>query len=361
MHDRLKTTKVKIKDFYIGSNAPILVQSMTNYPLENVSATIEQINLMHKKGAGLVRVAVRTRDEIKYLNDILKNVSIPVCADIHFDYKIALGAIDAGINKIRINPGNIGDEKRVKDVVSAAKNASIPIRIGVNGGSIDKKKYQEVTPLALLESALDHIHILEDLNFDQIVVSIKSSDLRQTIEANQLLRTKVNYPIHIGLTEAGYGQACVVNSSIAIGSLLLDGIGDTIRVSMTGDPVEEIDVAYDILKAINAIDWGVKIISCPTCGRTDPTIDLLEIAKKIDEDLKRKYLIKLQKIHKIITIAIMGCEVNGPGEAAHADLGIAGARNGKFLLFAKGEIVKKINESEIISSIGEQVEQLLEV
>lgn len=360
LSNRKPTKKIKVKDIYIGGDAPIVVQSMTNIPVSDVSQSINQINKMQTKGAGLVRVAVRTRDEVKFLKEILKDVSVPICADIHFDYKIALGAIDAGIHKIRINPGNIGDEKRTQEVVSAAQSAGIPIRIGVNGGSIDKKKYKEATPEALLDSAMSHIKILEDLNFENIIVSIKSSSLIDTINANRLLSQKRDYPIHVGLTEAGYGTACVVQSSIAIGSLLLDGIGDTIRVSMTGDPVQEIDIAYEILKSVNAIDWGVKIISCPTCGRTDQEIDLLEIAEHIDENINEKFLLKLKSLHKTITIAVMGCEVNGPGEALHADIGIAGARNQKFLLFSRGKIIKKIYKEEIIPEINKLVLNLID-
>jgi (E)-4-hydroxy-3-methylbut-2-enyl-diphosphate synthase len=360
MINRKATKKVKIGNFSIGADSPIAVQSMTNLPLEKVSATISQINALQVRGAHLVRVAVPTLDESKYLKEILGNVNLPICADIHFDYKIALAAIEAGIHKIRINPGNIGSAERTREVVSAASQAGIPIRIGVNGGSIDKKKYPIVTPEALVDSAMQHVHILEELNFENIVISIKSSDILQTIEANKLLAAKRDYPIHVGLTEAGYGEACIVQSSMAIGALLMEGIGDTIRVSMTGDPLQEIDIAYEILKSINAVNWGVKIISCPTCGRTDTTIDLLKIASTLDKEINSVFVEKLKEQKRTVSVAVMGCEVNGPGEASHADVGVAGARNGSFLLFAKGEIVKKISEADVVKEVAEQIDQLLD-
>ncbi len=344
---RKKTRKIKIKDIYIGGDSPIIVQSMTNLPLDKVKETIDQINKMQSKGAGLVRVAVQSRDEVKFLKVILGEVKLPICADIHFDYKIALESIDAGVNKIRINPGNIGSDERVRKVAKAAKSAGVPIRIGVNGGSIDKKKYSHLTARALVDSALSHIQLLENNNFEDIVVSLKSSDIRQTIEANILFNQIRDYPIHIGLTEAGYGQVCIVQSSIVIGNLLFDGIGDTVRVSMTGDPIEEIDVAYNILRATGNIKWGIKIISCPTCGRTSTGIDLLEITKKLEIYLRERFNEILEKKRISIKIAVMGCEVNGPGEASHADAGIAGARNGTFLFFKAGKPEKTIKAFEI--------------
>ncbi len=350
------TTKIRVKDLIIGGNAPIAVQSMTNLPLKNVSGTIDQINRLDEMGCNLVRVAVKTIDETQYLREIISNVTLPLCADIHFDYRIALKAIDAGIHKIRINPGNIGDVERTKQVVEAAKQNQIPIRIGVNGGSIDKNKYSEPTPDALVDSAMSHVQILEDLNFTDIAVSIKSSDIFTTIEANKILSQKKNYPIHVGLTEAGFGRTCLVQSSIAIGHLLLNGIGDTIRVSMTGDPYQEIDAAYDILRSLNFIDYGIKIISCPTCGRTDVSIDLLEIAEETERELKKRFADKLMHKNKLISIAVMGCEVNGPGEASHADYGIAGAGSGNFLLFKKGASKGKIARSEIIKKLSELIE-----
>lgn len=356
---RKKTKEVKIGNFIIGGDNPIAVQSMTNIPAENVMKNIDQINQLAEIGADLVRLAVKTVDEAQYLPEIIKNVNIPLCADIHFDYRIALKAIDSGISKIRINPGNIGDEKRTIEVVKAASLAKVPIRIGVNGGSIDKKKYPEVTSDALVDSAMKHVHILEDLNFEDIVVSIKSSDVFQTMEANKLFSEKRNYPLHVGLTEAGFGRTCLVQSSIAIGNLLLNGIGDTIRVSMTGDPLPEIDAAYDILRTLGHIDWGIKIISCPTCGRTDTDIDLLETAKFVENYLSKNYGKILKKRKLSVKVAVMGCVVNGPGEASHADFGIAGAGSGNFLLFEKGVRLKKIHKTEIETNLKEVMDKYL--
>ena len=359
MISRKKTRVIKIRDIAIGGNNPVVVQSMTNVPLQNVEETIKQINDLEKLGAGIVRIAVRTLDDAEYIPEIIKGTNIPICADIHFNYKIALKSIDNGIDKIRLNPGNIKNEKHVIEVVNAAKLNNVPIRIGVNGGSIDKNKYKSVTPEALVDSAINHLEILENLHFDNIVVSIKSSDIFQTIEANKLFSQKYDYPVHIGLTEAGFGDFCIVQSSIAIGSLLLSGIGDTIRVSMTGSPLGEISPAFDILKSLSLIDYGIKIISCPTCGRTDPSIDLLKISNEVKERLTETFLDKLKSRHIMLSIAVMGCEVNGPGEASHADFGIAGASNGKFILFSKGEKLGVIDENTIIERLSEQIHNIL--
>jgi len=343
----------------IGGSSPISVQTMTNVPLSDVAATVSQIRRMTERGASLVRLAVMTVDDVPYLKSVISQTDIPLCADIHFDYRIALGAIDAGIHKIRINPGNIGSVERTREVVRAANDRGIPIRIGVNGGSIDKKKYASPTPEALVDSALSHVTILEDLGFEDIVVSIKASDVVHTVEANELFASKRDYPLHVGLTEAGYGLACTVQSSIAIGSLLLKGLGDTIRVSMTGDPVEEIDIAYEILLSLGLLDYGVRIVSCPTCGRTDPTIDLAVIAREIDSEVKKRFATRIKNNRKRITIAVMGCEVNGPGEASHADIGIAGARSGHFLLFRKGEKIGKFNSNQAITELLAIVDELI--
>ncbi|MBN1501430.1 MAG: flavodoxin-dependent (E)-4-hydroxy-3-methylbut-2-enyl-diphosphate synthase [Spirochaetes bacterium] len=353
---RNKTRQIRVKDLLIGGDAPISVQSMTNLPVRDVRGNVEQINRLDRAGCKLVRVALRTSDDVKFLKEILADVSIPVCADIHFDYRIALGAIEAGIHKIRINPGNIGSIEKTSIVAGAAREKNIPIRIGVNGGSIDRKKYSDATPEALVDSALSHVEILENLDFHDIAVSIKSSDIFSTIEANKLFASKRDYPVHVGLTEAGFGRTCLVQSSIAIGHLLLNGIGDTIRVSMTGDPYQEIDAAYDILRSLDIIEYGIKIISCPTCGRTDTGINLLEIAEEIENTMKAKFDSILERKNRIISIAVMGCEVNGPGEASHADYGIAGAGSSNFLLFKKGKSEGKIKCNEIISRLTGLIE-----
>jgi len=358
---RHSTKAIKIKDLVIGGNADISVQTMTNLPLSKTSETIEQINRLAAEGASLVRLAVLTVNDADYLKDIIRNVSLPLCADIHFDYRIALKAIEYGIGKIRLNPGNIENPDKIKEVVAAAKQNSIPIRIGVNGGSINSKKYKEVTPEALVDSAMSHINILESLNFDDICVSIKTSDVYTTVEANRMFSEIRNYPMHLGLTEAGYGAACIVQSSMCIGSLLMDGIGDTIRVSMTGDPFDEVKIGYEILKNLGLLNYGVKIISCPTCGRTDTEINLLQIAENLDNLLNNKFCSDLKNKKKLLKIAVMGCEVNGPGEASHADVGIAGARSGNFLLFANGKILRKIHGSEVESAVCAEVQKIIGV
>lgn len=359
MIERKNTRVVEIKGLLIGGDNPVSVQSMTNVPLNQVNKTIKQIEALSEAGAKLVRLAVLTVEDADYLKEIIPRSSVPLCADIHFDHRIALKAIDLGISKIRINPGNIGSLEKIKEVVKAANSSKVPIRIGVNGGSIDTKKYSSVTPESLVDSAMGHVNILEGLDFGNIVVSIKASDVITTILANELFSRTRNYPVHVGLTEAGYGMSSVVQSSICIGNLLMKGIGDTVRVSMTGDPVEEVKAGYEILKSLNFISTGIKIISCPTCGRTDPDIDLLEIAKMIDEHLTNRYNSELSKQNKLLKVAVMGCEVNGPGEACHADVGIAGARSGNFILFSGGKQIKKISHEEIIDNLCKQIDVLL--
>jgi (E)-4-hydroxy-3-methylbut-2-enyl-diphosphate synthase len=357
---RNETKRVMVKDLRIGAGAPVSIQSMTNIPIEDVDSTIMQINNLNREGADLVRLAVRNEDSIAYLKKIREKISSPLSADVHFNYKIAIKAIEAGIDKIRINPGNIGDDKKVKEVVKAAKDYSVPIRIGVNGGSVDRKKYGAVTPESLVDSAMEHIKILEDNNFNDIVVSIKSSDIFDTIEANKLFAGRRNYPLHIGLTEAGYGTACVVQSSIAIGHLLLLGIGDTIRVSMTGDPLEEIVIAKKILESVGERNPLIRMISCPTCGRTEPSINVLDIAKSAEEFLRQRFGRILEESNRTITVAVMGCEVNGPGEAAHADIGAAGGRDGTMLLFAGGKKLRKVAVKDVVTSLSEEVEKILD-
>ena len=357
--NRRITSQINAGGLLIVGSAPVSVQSMTNRPIDDVEGTVAQIEALALRGASLVRLALLTVDSVEHLRKILPRVRVPLCADIHFDYRIALAAIDAGVHKIRINPGNIGSLERTREVVQAARDRRIPIRIGVNGGSIDKKRYSSPTPEALVDSAMGHVRILEDLGFPDIAVSIKASDLRSTVEANRIFAAQRNYPLHLGLTEAGYGLASVVQSSIAIGSLLLEGIGDTIRVSMTGDPLDEIDAAYEILKSLGLLTHGIKIVACPTCGRTDPTIDLRSIAEEVDIALRERFTARLALKNRMLTVAVMGCEVNGPGEASHADVGIAGARNGNFILFSRGEKIGKIPASDIVEGLSAQIEDLL--
>jgi (E)-4-hydroxy-3-methylbut-2-enyl-diphosphate synthase len=357
--ERRKTRKIRVGSLYIGGDAPVSVQSMTSLPIEDVAGTIGQIRRMAAEGADLVRLAVRNADSIGFLKQIRKAVDTPLSADIHFDHKLAIMAIESGIDKVRINPGNIGDPSGVRDIVKAARDHSVPIRIGSNSGSIDNKKYSAVTPEALVDSVMEHVGILEDNDFFDIIVSIKASDIFQTIEANRLFSRKKDYPLHIGLTEAGYGVSCIVQSSIAIGHLLLSGIGDTIRVSMTGDPVDEVIAGRKILESIGLKFAPLKIISCPTCGRTDPTVSILDIAKTVEKDLGEKFAERLHVLGKTLTVAVMGCEVNGPGEASHADVGVAGGRNGAFILFAGGEKIRRVDEKYVVKSLEEEADRLI--
>jgi (E)-4-hydroxy-3-methylbut-2-enyl-diphosphate synthase len=356
---RRKTRAVSVKDIVIGGGAPVSVQSMTNVPIDNVAGTVSQINALAEKGASLVRLALLTVDSVQYLKEILKQTSVPLCADIHFDYRIALAAIDAGIHKLRINPGNIGSTERTREVVRSAMDHGVPIRIGVNGGSIDKKKYRVVTPEALVDSAMGHVKILEDLGFNDIIVSMKASDVRTTILANRLFASLTDYPVHLGLTEAGYGLASIVSSSAAIGSLLADGIGDTIRVSITGDPIQEIPAGYEILKALGLVHGGIRMIACPTCGRTDPEIKLEDIARRVETRLTADFGKRLTSLGRTLSVAVMGCEVNGPGEASHADIGIAGARSGQFLLFSRGQKIDKIKAEDVANALSALAEDIL--
>jgi (E)-4-hydroxy-3-methylbut-2-enyl-diphosphate synthase len=356
---RKQTRSVAVKNLIIGGGSPVSVQSMTSLPIENVEGTVDQINRLAEKGAALVRCALLTVDAAAYLKEIIRRTTIPLCADIHFDYRIALAAIEAGVHKLRLNPGNIGSADRTREVVRAAKEHGIPIRIGVNAGSVDRTKYPDATPQALVDSALSHVQILEDLDFHDIVVSIKASDIPATVQANRIFSSLRDYPLHIGLTEAGYGLACIVSSAAAIGALLADGIGDTIRVSMTGDPVEEITTGYEILKSFGLVSSGIKMIACPTCGRTDPTIDLSQIARQIEAELTAAFSDRLKECGRILTVAVMGCEVNGPGEAMHADVGIAGARSGNFLVFASGQKIEKVPLAEVSERIHALVRSIL--
>lgn len=347
--NRRKTQKVRCGNIFIGGDSPVSIQSMTNTDTRSIDETILQIKSLEEAGCEIVRIAIPDMEAAMAVSKIKKNISIPLVADIHFDYRLALKCIENGIDKLRINPGNIGDAKRVEKIVNEAKAREIPIRIGVNAGSLEKNIIEKygVTPKALVESAMGHVKILENLDFDKIIISLKASDVKLTLDAYRLLAEKVNYPLHIGITEAGTVWRGTIKSAIGIGSLLLNGIGDTLRVSLTGDPVEEVKVAKEILQALDIRKFGVNFISCPTCGRTQ--IDLVKLAKKIEDNLSH--------INLPITIAVMGCAVNGPGEAREADIGIAGGK-GSALLFKKGEIIRKVPEGEIIDAILEEVKKI---
>ncbi|SHJ91018.1 flavodoxin-dependent (E)-4-hydroxy-3-methylbut-2-enyl-diphosphate synthase [Paramaledivibacter caminithermalis] len=348
---RRKTKKVRCGSIYIGGDAPIAIQSMTNTDTRNIKETINQIKNLEEYGCEIVRIAIPDMEAAMAVPEIKKNISVPLVADIHFNYRLALKCIENGIDKLRINPGNIGDIQRVKEIVSEARVREIPIRIGVNAGSLEKNIIEQygMTPKALVESAMNHVRILEDLNFGNIIISLKASDIKLTLDSYKLLSKKVKYPLHIGITEAGTVWRGTIKSAIGIGTLLLNGIGDTLRVSLTGDPSEEVRVGKEILQSLNIRSFGINFISCPTCGRTQ--IDLVKLTKKIENALKD---IKLP-----ITVAVMGCAVNGPGEAREADLGIAGGKNSA-LLFKKGKIIKKVPEGEIVDAILREVEKVVQ-
>ncbi|MCX5751473.1 MAG: flavodoxin-dependent (E)-4-hydroxy-3-methylbut-2-enyl-diphosphate synthase [Candidatus Saganbacteria bacterium] len=338
-----KTKTIKIGKVSIGGNNPIAVQSMTKTFTRDAEATIKQIHALEKSGCQIIRCAVPTKEDALALTAIKKRISIPLVADIHFDYRLALIAVEAGVDKLRINPGNIGSKERIKAVVSAAKERGIPIRIGVNSGSLEKgllAKYHGPTAESLVESALNEVTILEQLGFEDIVISVKATSVPTTIKAYQLLSQKCNYPLHVGVTEAGIPKLGTVKSAVGIGTLLAMGIGDTIRVSLTADPVEEVILAYEILKALELHKGGVTIISCPTCGRCE-----IEI-KKIVEEIEKK----TRHIKEPLTIAIMGCVVNGPGEAKEADLGIAAGKNSG-LIFKNGKTVKKVSANKLVAEL----------
>jgi (E)-4-hydroxy-3-methylbut-2-enyl-diphosphate synthase len=359
LRKRRITKNIKVGNTGIGSDYPVSMQSMTNVPVEDVPGSISQINELAENGAEFVRLAVRNESSVEYLKEIIESVEVPLIADIHFNYKIAVKSIEAGIKKIRLNPGNIPNPAHVKEVIKAAADYSVPIRIGVNGGSINRKKYSHVNPESLVDSALEHIKILEDNNFNDIVVSIKTSDIYQTIESNIMFAEQREYPIHIGLTEAGYGIHCTVQSSLVIGHLLMQGIGDTIRVSMTGNPVNELEVARNILETTGDREATIRMISCPTCGRTDSQIDILEISRCVEKECRERFGEKLAEEKRTLKIAVMGCEVNGPGEAAEADVGIAGGREGNMLLFAGGEKIRMVKSEDAVEMLLREVEKLI--
>lgn len=347
---RVETKKIKVGNKFVGGDSPVSVQSMTNTDTRDSASTIEQIKRFEMAGCDIVRCAVPDIEAAKALKEITKSTKMPVVADIHFDYRLALESIENGISALRINPGNIGSKERVELVASRAKEKNIPIRIGVNSGSLEKEllaKYNGVSAEGLVESALKHVKILENVNFDDIVISIKSSNVQMMIESYRLISKKVNYPLHLGVTEAGTIWRGTIKSSIGIGALLSEGIGDTIRVSLTGDPVEEVKVGREILKTFGYINSGVEFVSCPTCGRT--SIDLIKIANEVEK--------KLENCNKNIKVAVMGCVVNGPGEAREADIGIAGGK-GEGLIFKKGKIVKKVKEQYLVDELMKEIDNM---
>ena len=346
---RDNTRKVRIGSRVIGGGEPVLIQSMTNTPTEDIDATVSQINTLDKAGCDIIRCAVPTMQAAEALKEIKKQINIPLVADIHFDYKLALAAMEAGADKIRINPGNIGSQERVKKVVDSAREHRIPIRVGVNSGSLEKellKKYGKVCPEALAESALNSVRLLEDMNFDDIVVSIKASDVMMCVEANKAFAKISDRPLHVGITEAGTLTIGNIKSAVGLALILNAGIGDTVRVSLTGDPVNEIYSAVEILKTLKMRKGNIDIVSCPTCGRTK--IDLISLAENVHK-LAASYDLPGLKL------AVMGCVVNGPGEAREADLGIAGGA-GEGLIFKKGEIIKKVPEDKLLEALKDELD-----
>ena len=342
--------EVKVGNTALGGTNPVLVQSMLNVRSGDVEGNVKQAVELEKAGCQIVRVSVPTLEDVRLVEAIKNEISIPLVADIHFDYKVALACAEAGIDKIRINPGNIGDDEKVKAVVKACQSKNIPIRIGVNAGSLEKNilaKYGKPSPEALCESAMYHIGLLEKFDFNDIVVSIKSSNVENMINAYTLLDSKCNYPLHLGVTEAGTYRMGIIKSAMGIGSLLLNGIGDTIRVSLTDAPVKEIDAGFDILRAAGHKVNGPEIISCPTCGRT--RLDVAAIANQVEAGLKG--------LNKNIKVAVMGCVVNGPGEAREADIGIAGG-DGWGMIFEKGEQVEKLPYEELLPALLKRIEQM---
>lgn len=349
---RDETRSVQVGNLTIGGNNHVVIQSMCNTKTKNVEATIKQINALEQAGCELVRVAVFDKEDAYAIKEIKKGIHIPLVADIHFDYRLALIAIESGIDKVRINPGNIGSIEKVKAVVDACKEKHIPIRIGVNGGSLEKEileKYGEPTPEGMIESAMKHVKILEDLDFHDIVISLKSSNTMLTIKAYELASKTFPYPLHVGVTEAGTALGGTIKSALGIGTLLYEGIGNTIRVSLSDDPVEEIKVAKILLKELGLLKGVPTLVSCPTCGRIQ--YDLIPIAKEMEDFLK--------DIHLDITVAIMGCAVNGPGEARHADIGIAGGV-GEGLLIKHGEIVKRVKQEDMVQTLKDEILKMVE-
>ena len=345
-----ESKKIKIGNTFIGGDSPILVQSMLNVPAEDIEGSVKQAVELEKAGCQIIRFAIPNKDALALVEPIKNAVSVPLVADIHFDYKLALGAAERGIDKIRINPGNIGSEDRVKAVADICNQKGLPIRVGVNSGSLEKHilaKYGAPTPEAMVESAMYHASLLEKFDFDNIVISIKSSNVNTMIKAYELAAQECSYPLHLGVTEAGTERMGIIKSAVGIGSLLTHNIGDTIRVSLTDNPVKEVYAAFDILKAIGLKTDCPYLISCPTCGRTK--IDLVGLAKQVEE--------RLRDCKKPIKVAVMGCIVNGPGEAKEADIGIAGG-DGCGLIFKKGEILRKVPEDELLNELMKEIDKL---
>ena len=349
--ERRLTSQLEVGKVKVGGGAPIAVQSMTNTKTSDPVATLEQINRLAEAGCDIVRCAVPDMAAAEGLKTIVKESPIPVIADIHFDYKLALAAIEAGVDGLRLNPGNIGGNDRVAAVVEAAKKRNIPIRIGVNAGSLPKdllEKYGHPTPEALVEAAWRHIRILEEMGYKNIKISLKAHDVPLTLAAYRLMASQCDYPLHVGITEAGTVNSGIIKSAVGIGTLLAEGIGDAIRVSLTGDPVREVKVGFEILKSLGLREYGPTLISCPTCGRTQ--INLEKLALEVER--------RLTEITEPITVAVMGCVVNGPGEAREADVGIAGGIN-EGLIFRKGEVLKKVAEADIIDELFAEIDKIL--
>lgn len=347
---RKKTKKIKVGNVYVGGDAPISIQSMTNTITQDIESTVKQMLELEKYGCDIIRVAINADEDAKAIKEIKKQIKMPIIGDIQFDYRLALSAVKYGIDGLRINPGNIGNEERVKEIVKACNDANISIRVGVNSGSIKKEfleKYNGVNENSIVESALEQIKLLESLNFNNIKISLKASSVPLTIESYKKISELVDYPLHLGVTEAGTPWRGTIKSSIGIGTLLAMGIGDTIRVSLTSDPVEEVKVGKEILKSLGLRKEGLTLISCPTCGRT--RINLLKLAEEVEN--------ALETIDKPLTVAIMGCVVNGPGEAKEADIGIAGGI-GEGLIFKKGKIIKKVKEENLLEELLNEIEKL---
>lgn len=350
MVDRRKSKKIKVGNIYIGGDSKITVQSMLNIPSQDSDGNVEQALKLEKAGCEIIRLAVPDMQSVNTVLALKENIKIPVVADIHFDYKLALASLEAGVDKIRINPGNIGADENVKAVANACKNKGVPIRIGVNSGSVEKDilaKYGGPTPEAMAESAMYHVRLLEKYDFDDIVISIKSSNVSNMIEAYERVAEMCDYPLHLGVTEAGTRRMGLIKSSVGIGSLITRGIGDTIRVSLTADPTEEVYAGFDILKAVGVDNSTPRLVSCPTCGRTK--IDLISLADEVEN--------RLRDVKKNITVAVMGCIVNGPGEAKEADIGIAGGDKSG-LIFKKGEVLRKVRENEIVDELMKEIDKL---
>lgn len=344
---REKTRKIQIGNCSIGGGQPVLIQSMTNTRTEDTEATVAQIHRLEKAGCEIVRCTVPTPEAARSIGEIKKRISIPLVADIHYDYRLAVAAIENGVDKIRINPGNIGGPDRIRAVVDAARERNVPIRVGVNSGSLEKpliEKYGGVTAEGIVESALDKVHMIEELNYDNLVISIKSSDVLMCVRAHELLANKTVYPLHVGITEAGTVQSGNIKSAVGLALILNQGIGDTVRVSLTGDPVEEVKSARLILRTLGIRKGGVEVVSCPTCGRT--RIDLIGLAAEV-EKLVEDYPLDIK-------VAVMGCVVNGPGEAREADIGIAGGE-GEGLLIKKGQVIRKVPEAELLNTLKKEL------